>query len=375
MLKRLGLGLIAAIACAALLPATAAAKGKVVWLCKPNLADNPCDPGLATTVFGPTLEQLDVERPRARKRPRFDCFYVYPTVSDQDTDNADLSIDPELRSIALYQAARYSQHCRVFAPVYRQVTLQALFGGGGFTEERLAVAYRSVRRAWRTYLRKFNRGRGVVLIGHSQGTRMLTQLVQEEIEPKRRVRKRLISALLLGGGVTVKEGKSAGGSFERIKACRKPRQARCVIAFSAFNAPVSQNSIFGRARVPGLETLCTNPAALRGGSAPLRTMFPSEPFAPGTTIGLAVLAMGSTGVDVDTPFYELRGAYTGRCERADGANVLQITEAPGAPHLTPIPDETWGLHLADANLALGDQVELIARQAKRYLKRSRSRGR
>ena len=58
-----------------------------------------------------------------------DCFYVYLTVSDQQTLLATKAKDPEIRSIALYQAARYSQHCRVFAPVYRQVTLAGLLGG------------------------------------------------------------------------------------------------------------------------------------------------------------------------------------------------------------------------------------------------------
>ena len=107
-----------------------AAKDNTVWLCKPGLADNPCKPGFGTTTISPTGEVLGTETPKADRKPKADCFYVYPTVSDDQTVNSDLSIDPEERSIALYQAARYSLHCRVFAPMYRQVTLQALFGGG-----------------------------------------------------------------------------------------------------------------------------------------------------------------------------------------------------------------------------------------------------
>src|SRR3712207_8684747 len=33
------------------------------------------------------------------------------------------------------------------------------------------------------------------------------------------------------------------------------------------------------------DVLCTNPAALAGGAAPLSTVIPSEPYAPETTIG------------------------------------------------------------------------------------------
>ena len=70
--------------------------------------------------------------PSTPKRSRgrgVDCFYVYPTVSGQQTRLATRRVDPELRSIALYQAARLSQVCRVYAPVYRQATVPALQAG------------------------------------------------------------------------------------------------------------------------------------------------------------------------------------------------------------------------------------------------------
>ena len=47
-----------------------------------------------------------------------------------------------------------------------------------------ALAYDDVRDAWNEYLAHDNHGRGVVLIGHSQGTRVLIQLVKEEIDGK-----------------------------------------------------------------------------------------------------------------------------------------------------------------------------------------------
>ena len=137
--------------------AATASAAEPVWLCKPGIANNPCEPSLRTTVISPsgqTLGVRDVQRARHRK---VDCFYVYPTVSDQQTPNANLSIDPELRSIALYQAARYSQVCRVFAPVYRQFSISAIFGGG-ITPAVVQIAYSDVLAAWRNYLRKHNHG-------------------------------------------------------------------------------------------------------------------------------------------------------------------------------------------------------------------------
>jgi hypothetical protein len=129
---------------------------------------------------------------------------------------------------------------------------------------------------------------------------------------------------------------------------------------------VPANALFGRTSVAELQVLCTNPAALGGGSAPLDTVFPTEPFAPGTTIGLVTPLVGFTVPQVSTPWVEVEGAYNGQCSSADNANVLQIAEQGGAPHLNPIPDATWGLHLVDANIALGDQVDLIGSQAKAF---------
>ena len=352
-----------------------------MWLCQPGLANNPCEVGLATTWVSPSGETLKVERPKAAKRPKIDCFYVYPTVSDDEGPNSDLEIDPEERSIALYQAARYSQHCRVFAPMYRQITLAALFSGEPVTPEMAELAYGDVLRAWKTYLKKYNRGRrGVVMIGHSQGTIVLRRLISEQIDSRPKVRDRLISALLFGGNVLVAKGERVGGDFDHIPGCQASEQTGCAIAFSAFNlGTVPENSLFGR---PGSgnfggdpatqDVLCTDPSHLRGGgdrADPLRLVAPSEPFAPGTTIGAATEAVGVPRPAVSTPWIELRGAYTGYCTSDDGANVLSVAELPGATRLNPVPDETWGLHLVDANIALGNLVDVVADQARAFTKR------
>jgi hypothetical protein len=366
----LGLLLAAALIGA---PSASAAKDTTVWLCKPGLADNPCKPGFDTTAVSPTGTPIAPEQVRADRKPKADCFYVYPTVSDDRTPNSDLSIDPEERSIALYQAARYGLHCRVFAPMYRQLTLSAIFNPDGITEEQRQLAYSDVVSAWKTYLSKYNDGRGVILIGHSQGTFVLRQLIHDYVDSRPGVRKRLISAVLLGGNVGVAEGGNVGGDFTHIPGCTEPKQIGCAVAFSTFNAPVPADARFGRPNgiltnlPPSGDVLCTNPAALGGGPAQLRTVYPSEPFAPGTTIGAATEAVGIPRPAVSTPWIEA-DAYTGQCSSADDADVLQITSVGGAPVLHPVPDATWGLHLVDANIALGNLTDLVKRQIKAYVK-------
>ena len=363
--------LLAALAIAALAMPTgaAAAKGRTVWLCRPGKEHNPCRGGSRTQLVSPSGEKRGIKKPGRSKPRKIDCFYVYPTVSDQQTENANLHIDPEERSIALYQAARYSQLCRVYAPMYRQVTLKGIADPSSVSPHAQEVAYNSALRAWKTYLRKYNDGRGVVLIGHSQGTFILRSLIANEIDPSRGLRNRLVSAILLGGNVTVADGSDAGGDFDHIRACHSKTQLHCVVAFSTFDAQVPADSLFGRTTDPGLHVLCTNPAALGGRSADLRTIEPSKPFAPNTTIGAATRLVGIPTIDTDARFIQFNGAYSGQCSSANGANVLQVQPHGAAPELRAIPTAEWGLHLTDANIALGDLVGMVRHEIRSYVAR------
>lgn len=374
----MGFTLLAA-AIAILGPSSASAS--TTWLCKPGAVPNPCYSSLQTTVYGldgsARIENPPLPKP---KDPKIDCFYVYPTVSEDHGTNADLSIDPEENAVAHFQASRFSQRCRVFAPMYRQLTLEAIFGGG-VPASALLTAYSDVAAAWQEYMRRYNRGRGVVLIGHSQGTGMLTQLVREMIDPFKGARKKLVSAMLLGGNVTVHQGSDVGGVFNHVPGCRRAKQTGCVVAYSTFNATPPDNAIFGKVNGAlvnafgfvgrtDLAVLCTNPAALRGGSAPLKTLTPTAPFPGALGFGVSFLFNGSLPTGT-TPWLEPPDHYTGACVNSNGANVLMTSPVGSARTLRPFPDASWGLHLADVNIALGNMVDLLGSETKAYLRRRR----
>jgi hypothetical protein len=365
--------------CAAALVSAPQARADVVWLCKPGEEPNPCRESLATTVQADDGSSR-VEDPPLPASPPIDCFYVYPTVSEQPGTNADKSKDEQEIEIARYQAQRYSLQCKVYAPMYRQLTLASIFTGT--TEQRMAgrkIAYGDVREAWRQYLAQDNHGRGVVLIGHSQGAVTLRQLIREEVDPKPDVRRRLISALLLGGNVLVRKGKRIDGDFHNIPACAALDQLGCVIAFSTFGDPPPDNTRFGRSPPtdisgsnlpagPDYEVLCSNPVSLRANERrQMASLLRSEPF-PGS-IGAALVVMyGGPPPSAPTPWLAPSEHYTGRCEQSNGANVLMAQPIGKARKLNPSPTPDWGLHLADANLPLGDLVDVVGQQAAAYLK-------
>ena len=374
--------LVAAVGALGAALAARAAPAEVVWLCTPGMDENPCRDSLETTVQSADGTSR-VENPPLPASPPIDCFYVYPTVSEQRSRNADKSKDPEVIAVAQHQASRFSQACDVYAPVYRQQTLGGLALGG--SAEALQLAYGDVVEAWQEYLAKHNRGRGFVLVGHSQGTRMLRQLLRKEIDPRPELRRRLVSAVLLGGNVTVRRGQRAGGDFQHVPACAGDPAIGCVMAWSTFNEEPPSNSRYGREPAEDTsgfgfpsgadyEVLCTNPASLGANERrPLTTYVRGQPF-PGVIGGLLVAMYGGPQPSAPTAFIQPADRYTGRCERRNDANVLMIEPVGNARKLNPSPDPSWGLHLADANIALGDVVAATARQARAYLTaRSRPR--
>jgi hypothetical protein len=337
-----------------------------VWLCRPGIKNNPCESSLTTTVVHPDGRKT-TQRASAAKDPPVDCFYVYPTVSAQPTVNANLDIDPELIAVAENQAARFSQVCRVYAPVYPQLTLAAI--GKGATAQARITAYAGVLAGWKEYLAKYNKGRGVVFIGHSQGSGMLIQLLKSEIDPNPRLRRQMVSALLLGGNVTVPEGKNVGGDFQNIPACQSARETHCVVAYSMYGQQPPPDGLFGKTRVgagpdgSNLQVLCVNPTSFNG-TGTLQPYLRTKPF-PGP-LGAAV----GTPPTAPTPWVEYPNLYSAQCQQGNGFTWLQVTDVgkPGAPRYQPrgsLPPN-WGLHLGDVNLALGNLVDLARRQAAAY---------
>jgi Protein of unknown function (DUF3089) len=375
---RLGnLCVAAAVIAATALGAPAGAPAATKWLCGPGVAHDPCRPDLSTTLYRGWDTRTGTTTPRRERDRGADCFYVYPTVSNQATRLATRRVDPELRSIARYQAARFSQLCRVYAPVYRQATVPAL-QKGTTTRAGYLAASADVERAFDAFLRRIGPRRGFVILGHSQGSYHLQRLIRRRIDSDRALRRRLVSAVLLGGNVTVRASSDRGGTFRRVPTCRRPTQLACVLAFSTFNETPPDPAVFGRggSRIarflglpdgPRLETACTNPAALDSSrSVPLTTVAPSQPFAPGTLIAAGISLLGLQWPAAPTTFVQSEGAFSGRCSRAGGAHVLRIASAPGTPVPKASPTPGWGLHLVDANIAQGDLVKVLRRQLRTY---------
>ncbi len=349
------------------------------WLCHPD-ADDFCDENLDATIVNAD-GSTEVEPFEPAADPPIDCFYVYPTISLDEEKNSDLVPDPDAEGLTVRnQAARFASQCRLYAPMYRQRTLTALIEGLASEEpspdeaEVREIAYESVLDAWKHYIANVNDGRGVVLVGHSQGSGMLSRLIQEEIDGDEQLRGLLVSALLLGSTGTVPEGEDVGGDFENVPLCRDESQTGCVITYASFRdtAPPPAGSGFGRASRG--TAACTNPASLGGGLGTLRPYFETE--AGGGALSGAVSVVDepwAVGAEITTPWVTLPDFIEAECVVKEGFSYLEITVLadPSDPRIDDIGGDipalpSFGLHIVDVNLAMGDLVEIVGSQAEAY---------
>src|SRR5262249_52233810 len=348
------------------------------WLCRPGRQD-ACAVDLTTTVIAAN-GKLKRETWAANPNASIDCFYVYPTVSTDPTPNSDMIPGAEEKGVVRAQFARFASQCRPFAPMYRQITLtalRALLAGTPLAADR-ALAYNDVLDAWKYYLEHDNQGRGVVLIGHSQGSGVLTQLIKNEIDGKP-VQDRIVSALLLGTSLPVPKGKDVGGAFQHLPLCHSANQTGCVITYASFraNVPPPENSRFGRIRTDeNMMSACTNPAALSGGSGELHSYLSAAGRGNGSA--LEPRPWVTPAQPITTPFVSVPGLLTAQCVSNEKGSYLAIT-VPGNPE-DPRTDDIvgdvvtngqvqadWGLHLIDVNLAIGNLIDIVGQESKAYL--------
>ncbi len=360
--------LLAAAAPAVAQPAAVDYSKDINWLCLPGRAD-VCSAPLPTVALN-TNGYGSVGRSVPAKDPPVDCFYVYPTISRDNGLNSDLNMSEELGA-AVAQAARFSSACKVYAPKYRQMTVASIlaFSAGQDVTNAALLAYGDVVGAWRNFLATRNKNRPFVLIGHSQGTLHLIQLIAREIETRPEVASRMKLAILPGFNVMVPQGKLVGGDFKKTPLCSKSGQTGCVIAWTSFresNAPPA-GAIFGVATQPGMTVACVNPA--RPGATGWVRLDSYWAARSGYAIPGGPIAWSSEG-DPPTPWLRVEGLNSGRCvnDGPRGYFSVRTNADPKDKRTDRIGGEVgvaglfipgWGMHLADMSLVQGDLISLV----------------
>ena len=347
------------------------------WLCHPgNAGDDACSGDLTTTIVragdGSVEPLTEVEPFVAATDPAIDCFYVYPTVSTDQSGNSDMIADAAEKRVTYVQFARFGSVCRTFAPMYRQITLKGLFESMSGKQDAFdpAMGYLDVKAAWEHYLEHDNNGRGVVLVGHSQGANMIQLLLANDILGSE-AEDLVISAMPIGYTIPVDAETHA---FNGMPLCESKTQTGCLISYVSFrkDAPPPASAWFGMTSPDGKPAACVNPGALTGEGA-LHPYLSNTPDPTGKPPAFA----GDT-IAVTTPFASLPGLLSAECV-SDGTHTYLAVEThadPADPRTDRVAGDVyvggtlaadWGLHLGDMHMAMGNLLQIAETQGAAWI--------
>ena len=161
-----------------------------------------------------------------------DVFFIHPTTYTEvrfgwnaDVNDAHINAKTDYSSI-LYQASVFNQHCRVFAPRYRQAHLSAFFINNDDTKAAFDTAYADVKRAFEFYMEHYNQNRPIIIAGHSQGGLMSERLLKDFFDGKP-LQQKLVVAYIVGWPVPQ-------NSYEKIPVCQDSLQTNCFCGWRTF---------------------------------------------------------------------------------------------------------------------------------------------
>ncbi|MCX6307107.1 MAG: DUF3089 domain-containing protein [Bacteroidetes bacterium] len=201
------------------------------WMCHPVLlsTDIARQQNLTLTVKKPDLSIDTVINYTHYADSLVDIFYVYPTINmNTPMGNVDMdSIDTRTAQFVYSeQVGIYAQFGRVFVPYYRQAKLGVFLNTSISASAQLArancieTAYNDIDSAFSNYLRYYNNGRKIILMGHSQGADHIMFLLRKKFDNNPVLQAQLVVALCAGEpNYASVNGSRTGGALQNIKEC------------------------------------------------------------------------------------------------------------------------------------------------------------
>ncbi len=113
-----------------------------------------------------------------------DVFFMHPTTYGTTSDGFNASLTNETVNCVtdadvLAQASVFDQDCNIYAPRYRQMSIEVLSMDEGEKDRYLSVAIDDMLAAFTYYLENLNDGRPYILASHSQGSNVILELLRK----------------------------------------------------------------------------------------------------------------------------------------------------------------------------------------------------
>ena len=140
-----------------------------------------------------------------------DVFYVYPTVSTISYIENDSSWFADITLQEVREEANGNQRFNkmlyddynFYAPYYRQMIFESYDQPDSVLQRNAAFAAQDVKAAFQYYMAHGNGGRPFFLVGHSQGSQVLIELLKSGMTDEQR--KSMVAAYCIGYHVTAEE--------------------------------------------------------------------------------------------------------------------------------------------------------------------------
>ena len=188
-----------------------------------------------------------------------DVFFVHPTQYFKGAHwNASLDDDGINQITDHYpirlQASAFQFGGRLYAPRYRQAHIGVFTWQDSLSWRALELAYGDVRAAFEYYLTNWNRGRGIILAGHSQGSWHLRWLIQEFFDGTP-LQNQLIAAYAPGFDWYPDD-------FHDVIPCSTPDQINCFCSWMSYGEGYFPKWLSDKRNPP----VCTHPITWKHGT-------------------------------------------------------------------------------------------------------------
>lgn len=184
-----------------------------------------------------------------------DVFYVYPTISSNESGIMDINNSSErdlAKGIFKAQASVFENSTNIFAPYYRQMSTKVKMPKAAnmlaTDTKEFKIGADDVVDAFDYYINNLNNNRPFIIAGHSQGTMALIELIKNKFGTSETLRNKLVAAYLIGYTVTDSDLKQSG-----LKAAQKEDDCGVIITYNT----QSTTSKGGPMLLPGAH--CINP--------------------------------------------------------------------------------------------------------------------
>lgn len=195
-----------------------------------------------------------------------DLFLICPTATIDGYDSYNMSLDDSatkesfLGSLNM-ERGLYEESTRMFAPYYRQASMDVYGLEPEKQEEYLKIAYNDVSAAFSYYLAHENKGRPIVLAGFSQGADMCYRLLEEYFGDNR-LSDQLVAVYAIGWPCTEEMVKQ----YPQIKPAQSENDVGVVISFDCEAPEVTDTFIYPA----GQKAYSINPLNWRTDSKPAK---------------------------------------------------------------------------------------------------------